>query len=37
MNDFVDVGKIFECGFEGFEKKKHAFDATMAQKSYRHI
>ena len=34
INDFVDLGKIFECGFEGFEKRKMliTFDRMMAQK-----
>ena len=23
INNFLDIGKNFECGFEGFEIKKH--------------
>ena len=37
--DFIDLGKIFDCGFEDFAKRKMltTLHRMMAKKSYRHI
>ena len=39
INDFIDLGKIFDCGFEDFAKRKMltTLDRMMVKKNYRHI